>query len=480
MKLSLFAKIFAAFWLTTIAVAVAVAWSTYQLVTVSRGLAGERPEGANAALVEAANAVYATRGPEGLREWVGRLNQRQLRHGPVLVVDAEGRVLAGPGGHAQLPPPRPGDEGYAGPGGPPAVGEPGRPPPPGAGRIHSYPLDTGDDAALWIARVERPLPPPMLFPGARAGGPREPVFGIVRMLVAFSVSGLICWLLARHLTRPIRELQAASARLAAGDFTTGLTPRTLARRDELAALARDFQSMAKQLKQLVDAQRQLLRNVSHELRSPLARLQVAAALARRRAGGAIDTEIDRIELETARLDELIGQLLALMRLESAAGRAQEPLDLSALLDAVTRDARFEAEAHDSHVETTIEHDLTLTGNTELLRSVFDNVVRNAIRHTPRGTAVQVAAMRDPARGQIVVSVRDEGPGVPEAMLERIFEAFVRVDEARSSDVGGTGLGLSIAKQGVRAHGGSIVAGNRPGGGLEIEIRLPADATPTPA
>lgn len=491
MKLSLFAKFFAVFWLTTIAVAIAVAWSTWQLLTVSREFGAERPEGANTAMVEAANAVYATRGLEGLGEWIGRLNQQRLRHGPVFIVDARGRVLAGPREFDRLPPPRKDGAPDTAPelrmpffgfgrGAPPRhAADDGGPAPSRAERIRSYRLDTGKDDPLWLARLERPPPPPGLFPVDGPGGPRgphEPMFGLVRLGVALAVSGLLCWLLARHLTRPIRELQAASARLAAGDFTTGLTPRTLARRDELAALARDFQSMAAQLKQLVEAQRQLLRNVSHELRSPLARLQVAAALARRRAGGVVDSEIDRIELETARLDELIGQLLALMRLEAATGQAHAPLDLSALLDAVIRDARFEAEARGGRVETTIERGLVLDGNAELLRSVFDNVVRNAIRHTPPERAVQLTAKRDASTAQLLVTVCDEGPGVPEAMLERIFEAFVRVDEARSADVGGTGLGLAIAKQGVRAHGGSILARNRPGGGLEIEISFGGGGT----
>jgi two-component system sensor histidine kinase CpxA len=235
--------------------------------------------------------------------------------------------------------------------------------------------------------------------------------------------------------------------------------------------------MAAQLKQHIEAQRQLLRNVSHELRSPLARLQVAAALARRRAGGTIDTELDRIDLETARLDELIGQLLALVRLEAATGQVHAPLDLTALLDAVSRDARFEAEARGSRVEATVERGLLLNGNAEVLRSVFDNVVRNAVRHTPQGGAVRLDAARDAARERIVVTVRDEGPGVPDAMLARIFEAFVRVDEGRSAEAGGTGLGLAIASQGVRAHGGSIVARNRASGGLEVEVRLAETVCP---
>lgn len=456
MRLSLFAKVFATFWLTTIAVASAVAWSTWQLVMVSREHAADgRPEGADTALLEAANAVHATRGLEGLGEWIGRLNQQRLRGGPVLLLDAKDRVLAGPIGFERVPP--------TGPGSPAPV--------------RRQQLDTGTADPLWLARLTRP-PPPFFRPGHPPGPPppgaRAPAFEIVRIGVALAVSGLLCWLLARHLTRPIRELQAASTRLAAGDFTTGLSQRTLSGRDELAALARDFEAMAGQVRQMIEAQRQLLRNVSHELRSPLARLQVAAALARRRAGAVIDSEIDRIELETARLDELIGQLLTLVRLESSVGEAQVPLNLSALLDAVARDARFEAEAREVIVDTVIEPGLDLRGHAELLRSVFDNVLRNAIRHSPAAGIVALTAQRDVARQQLVVSIGDQGPGVPDAMLDAMFDAFVRIDAARSADTGGTGLGLAIARQGVKAHGGSIVARNRAAGGLEVEVRFPAD------
>ena len=464
MKLSLFTKIFASFWLTTIAVAMAVAWSTYQLVSVARERDGppvDRSESADRALAEAASAVYAARGLEGLGEWLGRLNDLRPGPGPVLLLDARGRPLAGPPGLPPLPP---------------VLRQRGNLVEIGAALgVRTYKLETGTGDALWLARVRRPAPPSFIDgPGGRPEprGPRGPEFGLVRMFVALLVSGLICWLLARHLTRPIRELQAASARLAAGDFSLGLTPRTLARRDELAALARDFTSMAEQLKKLIEAQRQLLRNVSHELRSPLARLQVAAALARRRGGGSVDTEIDRIELETSRLDELIGQLLALMRLESAASLPQETVNLSALCAAVTRDAQFEAEARAVQVRADIAADLTLKGNADLLRSVFDNLLRNALRHAPPGTTVHLEARLDVVSGERVISVSDEGPGVPASMLERIFEAFVRVDDARSTEAGGTGLGLAIARQGVRAHGGRIVARNREAGGLAVEVRLP--------
>ncbi len=139
---------------------------------------------------------------------------------------------------------------------------------------------------------------------------------------------------------------------------------------------------------------------------------------------------------------------------------------------MTRDAQFEAEARAVQVKADIAAGLRLKGNRDLLRSVFDNLLRNAVRHTPPGTAVHPGASPDAACREVVITVRDEGHGVPESMLERVFEAFVRVDDARSMEVGGTGLGLAIARQGVRAHGGSIMARNRASGGLEVEIRLP--------
>ncbi len=311
--------------------------------------------------------------------------------------------------------------------------------------------------------------------------------GLVRLGITVLVGGLVCWLLARHLTRPIRELQVASARLARGDFAVEIDRRTLARRDELAALARDFVQMAAKLKTLLDAQRQLLRDVSHELRSPLARLQVAAALARRKGAGLVDGEVDRIELETARVDELIGQLLTLMRLEAVDGAL--PTDtvvtvrdhgpgvpdamLSGLLETVARDAEFEAAALGVGVKARIAPGLCVRGSADLLRSAVDNIVRNALRHTAPHSRVALTAAVDPGSSRLVVTVRDHGPGVPDAMLERIFDDFVRVDEAREQRTGGTGLGLAIARAGVKAHGGGIVARNIATGGLEVQIRLPA-------
>ena len=460
MRLSLFTKIFASFWLTSIVIAVAVAWSTFHMVSNHRSVEmRERIDRAGAALAIAATAIEATDGREGLSRWLGALNEGRVGGGPLLLLDAQGLPLPG---SAPLPP-----------------GAPASITPDALRKSHDLHLFAlGDDArsARWLGIAPRPKHPPPGFLACRAG-PRHPLrteLGLVRLGITVLVGGLVCWLLARHLTRPIRELQVASARLARGDFAVEIDRRTLARRDELAALARDFVQMAAKLKTLLDAQRQLLRDVSHELRSPLARLQVAAALARRKGAGLVDGEVDRIELETARVDELIGQLLTLMRLEAVDGALPtDTVDLSGLLETVARDAEFEAAALGVGVKARIAPGLCVRGSADLLRSAVDNIVRNALRHTAPHSRVALTAALDPGSSRLVVTVRDHGPGVPDAMLERIFDDFVRVDEAREQRTGGTGLGLAIARAGVKAHGGGIVARNIATGGLEVQIRLPA-------
>jgi two-component system sensor histidine kinase CpxA len=245
------------------------------------------------------------------------------------------------------------------------------------------------------------------------------------------------------------------------------------RRDEIAELGADFDRMAERLENLLAAQRQLLRDVSHELRSPLARLQVALGLARRRSQGA-RAELDRIEREAQRLDELIGQLLSLMRLESGTDiPAAEPLELAELLHSVAQDANFETENHQRRVAVTDAVPTTLLGDSRLLRSALENLVRNAMRHTAENTTVELSLRPDPQAGHgVVLRVRDYGPGVPEPDLPRLFDPFFRVEAARERGSGGYGLGLAIAARAVRNHGGVIEARNVEGGGLEVRVRLP--------
>lgn len=298
---------------------------------------------------------------------------------------------------------------------------------------------------------------------------------IPRLAVLTLVVGLCCLLLARHLSSPVAALRTATRALAEGDLSARVGPPVARRRDEIGELARDFDGMAERLEQQVDSQRRLLRDVSHELRSPLARLEVALELARQRAGEGAAASLDRIARESHRLDGLVEQLLSLERLESGAGTGDHrPIELADTLENVVGDARFEAEVHGCDVRLEVAHRPVVPGNLERLRSALDNVVRNAIAHTDPTRGVDVWVGEQAVHGGLAaeVRVRDHGRGVPEGQLDRLFEPFYRVEDARDRQTGGAGLGLAITRRAVRAHGGEVAARNHPDGGLEVTIRLP--------
>ncbi len=288
---------------------------------------------------------------------------------------------------------------------------------------------------------------------------------------AIVVGGLICYGLARYLTAPVRYLRAATRQLGGGDLTVRVGPRIGRRRDEIGDLGRDFDFMAERLEALVSAERRLLRDISHELRSPLARLSVALGLARQHAPSEAAQPLDRIELESERLNELIGQLLTLTRLESGAQPPESgDVQLGELLRDVAADADFEAASRNRHVRVDTCQDCVVRGTEALLRSAIENVLRNAIRHTAEGTEVMVNLRHVSSRA--VVDVQDHGPGVPESALDDIFRPFYRVADARDRATGGAGLGLAITQRAVQLHGGSISAHNAAGGGLIVRIELP--------
>lgn len=299
------------------------------------------------------------------------------------------------------------------------------------------------------------------------------------LVLAALVSGLVCFLLARYLTAPLGRLRRATEAYAAGDLSARVAPTLGTRKDEVADLAHAFDHMAQRLQELMTSQRQLLSDVSHELRSPLARLQVALGLARQRVVGQADAEFDRIERETERLNDLIGQLLSLAKLEaSAAPATREPVDLAELLTSVADDADYEARASRRRVAITRSEPAMIQGEARLLHSALENIVRNAVRYTPEDTSVSLSLERDsgkPDSWRIVI--RDQGPGVPEAMLPRLFEPFVRVGDARDRASGGYGLGLAIAQKAVRLHGGEVSALNEPAGGFSVVVTLPATSAP---
>jgi len=296
------------------------------------------------------------------------------------------------------------------------------------------------------------------------------------LIIAFISSGLVCYLLSWYLTKPIVRLRAATRQLAAGDLTARSGAPVTRGNDEVAGLMRDFDAMAERMEMLVKAQSRLLNDISHELRSPLARLNVALGLARQRAGVESADMLDRIELEASRLNELIGRILTLARLEDGEqGVPQTPVPLGELVSNVAEDAEFEAQERHCHVHTVIpEGNWGVRGNDSLLHSAVENVVRNAIRYTAEGSSVEIVLSSEGRNGgsEAVLQVSDSGPGVPEDALGKLFEPFYRLDDARGRLTGGVGLGLAITERAVRFHGGKVKAFNRVEGGLMVEIRLP--------
>lgn len=306
----------------------------------------------------------------------------------------------------------------------------------------------------------------------RAETPSESRAGLRRLAVVCGGLLLVSYPFARQIVRPILQLRSAAQRLASGDLSARVGGHLGRRKDEIGQLGRDFDAMAERLQGLVNAQRRLIADVSHELRSPLARLQVAVALGRRRGIPEMEGLLARIEEEGHRLNALIEQLLLLSRLESgSAPERSDVVDLASLAREVAADAAFEAEAASRIVEVVTSGPVILRGDAGLLRSTLENVVRNAVRYTAPGTCVTITVHREES-SSAVVEVRDAGPGVPEQDLALLFRPFTRVAESRDRNSGGVGLGLAIAERAVHAHGGSILAENMPHGGLLVRIRLP--------
>lgn len=320
--------------------------------------------------------------------------------------------------------------------------------------------------------------PALIMPFSETVG-RHPYW---RLLVIGLIGAALCFLLTRNITQPIIRLRAATAGIAAGRLKTRVDPSVRRRRDEIGTLGRDFDRMAEQIEVLVNAQRDLLGDVSHELRSPLARLIVALGLLRQGSAAEAPEYLNRIGLEADRLDKLIGQLLTLTRIESGMEASQrETFDLTNLVQEVAADGDFEAQAHQREVKVINTDSCTMSGMPEMLRSAIENVVRNAIRYTPAGTSVDLTLERTNLSRQpkARLRVRDHGPGVPDEMLAQIFAPFCRVHDQSESPSQGAGLGLAIAERVVRMHDGSIRARNAEDGGLIIEMELPVTASSGP-
>ncbi len=327
--------------------------------------------------------------------------------------------------------------------------------------LGAAPVDFPDGRRyLLIFQWER-QPPQALFWGSTPS--------YVRLAGLLLTAVLLCYLLALYLTSPIRKLREATNKLAEGDLSTRVAGRIGNRRDELSDLARDFDEMAERIESLITSQQRLTRDISHELRSPLARMNVALEIAKQKSSSDSAPILERIETESSRLNDMISRLLMLSKLESGAEDVERVrLDLAELVRDVAADADFEAQAKGKFVEVSTADRCPVMGSETLLRSAIENVLRNAVRYTADRTVVDVSLTAN--NGHAVLSVSDHGGGVPEEELPNLFRPFYRVGEARERKTGGIGLGLAIAERAVKAHKGRITARNT-GDGLAVEIVL---------
>ena len=289
-------------------------------------------------------------------------------------------------------------------------------------------------------------------------------------------SAIICLLIAHYLTKPIERLRDATHELARGNLDIRAGENLGKRRDEIADLVRDFDSMAGELRNQIQSERNLLSGVSHELRSPIARIRLALALARDADERERAEMLDRIEQDTVQLDSMLERILTVARLESGQQKPKfEPVILNEIVGDVISDANFEAAATGVTIAYTMGSEIKLNGDSGMLHSAIENVVRNAIFYTGKDGHISVLLFSG-ERGATLI-VRDNGPGVPQEALPLLFKPFYRVDDSRGTTTGGMGLGLAIVRNAVAAHGGTVTARNVSPHGLEVEIFLPMAPAP---
>ncbi|MGZ5006539.1 MAG: ATP-binding protein [Methylobacter sp.] len=337
--------------------------------------------------------------------------------------------------------------------------------------IRMVPGDDGHHYLLFVPLPEHGFasPPPDGQP-PRPHRPRRPPSPRLPILAGIFASLLFSAALAWYFAKPIRGLRNAFAALAQGNLDTRVGTSMGKRRDELSDLGRDFDHMAGQIHSLVHAQQRLLNDVSHELRSPLARIQAAIGLAQQQPEKQ-QAMLGRIERESQRMNDLVGELLVLSRLEAGVDRGENhEFDIGGLLDDIVEDARFEAERHQVAIRYAGIEETLVKGRSELLHRAIENVLRNALQHCKKGGEVAVSAYFDTAKRRLQVMIDDQGPGVAESDLSVIFEPFFSSGDRSKAD--SIGLGLAIAYRAIEAHGGRIHANNRPQGGLRVQMEIP--------
>ncbi len=445
---SLFIKIFLSFW---VAQALFVVLAIFAVIALRPQRDSAAWESLQAKVLNESVQLYETLGEEGVRRYLNDLQESQ--HVRAFLFDEQGKEISGARPPAWV-----------------EHAERGQTRPPGL--LRRFGPDRflrqsmlGKDGHRYTVVTELPPPPRVLF------GPNS-VPGLW-ILIAVVSSGFVCYILARYLTSPVSRLRAATRKLAAGDLSARAGGPKARRRDEISQLVRDFDSMADRLEAMARSQTRLWSDISHELRSPLARLVVALELARQRSGSEASSALQRIEVEASRLNELIGRLLTVARLDSGEdGLHKSPIRLRELVEEIARDAEFEAQGRSCNVRFSALEDPLVVGNASLLRSAIENVVRNAIRYTHEGTDIDITLDAKPGAPNATLTVVDSGPGVPADTLDKLFRPFYRIDDARGRQTGGVGLGLAITERAVRLHGGTVWANNRPEGGLLVGITLP--------
>jgi len=459
---SLYWRIFLAFW-------VALALILVGTVTVAVNATAhrtDRPWVQRGQLYAQAARAFESGGPEALKSWLQSLPAEPF--GRTFVVEPAGRELLGRPLPSSLRGSR--DTATAPGGGAPAGTSAGAIAPVGGALVL---IAAGGGTYHVVIGPVRDSP--RLF-----GELELPGVPLTVLAIALGVSAAVCFFLARYLAAPVDRLRLATRQMAGGDLNVRVLPALRGRQDDLGLLAADLDTMAERLRLQLEAKQQLLRDVSHELRSPLARLQLALSLARRE-DGALERHLARIECEAQRLEALIARTLKLVSLERPVHALElASVDVGELLRTIVADVAIEADAQGCLVQLQAQGPLPVLGDPELLRSAFENVIRNAVRYSPAGTLVGITAHRlageEHPGGLVEAIIRDQGPGVPEKELALIFEPFYRVDAARGhGSTGGEGLGLAIAARAVALHGGGIEARNLTAGGLLMTIRLPAMA-----
>ena len=313
-----------------------------------------------------------------------------------------------------------------------------------------------------------------LVVGYRTGYPLgrvliRPWARLLLIVIALAVSATVSLILARFIVLPVRRLRRAGHQVAAGDLDVRVAHTVTGRADDIAKLARDFDLMTERVAQLIRSRQRLMRDVSHELRSPLARLQAMLSIARQSADAAGKEQIDRMEGELERLDELIGQILSFARLETQERVDRRPTDIVDLVRNIAEDAAIEGRDAGKDIRVEGPERCIMSVDAALIQSAIENLVRNALKHTEPQSSVEINV--DDRGASLQLTVDDRGPGVPEDALKRIFEPFYRIGNAADHAHSG-GIGLAIADRSVRLHGGTIRALNRAGGGLRVELSLP--------